>query len=118
MQAAHRGAAGKTLAQVDPQIDDLRGVALPVDEGRQRRREALALAARLDPRVALQEALAPLRQATVDLRIASQTTGRGDLCAPPSSGLATTPPLLLDVECESDPAAEQDSRTSSGAGAC
>jgi hypothetical protein len=87
MQAAHRGAAGKTLAQVDPQIDDLRGVALPVDESRQRRSEPLALAARLDPRVALQEALAPLGQAPIHLRIASQTTGRGDLCRAAFIGL-------------------------------
>jgi hypothetical protein len=69
VQPAHRGPAGQALAQVRAQRDGLRRVGLAVDEGRQHRREPLALLPRLDPRVALEEALAPLRQAAVDLRV-------------------------------------------------
>jgi hypothetical protein len=73
VQTAHRRAAGQALAQVHPQLQRPRTIGLAVDE---RRRQPLALPTRLDPRIALQEALAPLSQTAVDLRITSQTTGR------------------------------------------
>jgi hypothetical protein len=76
VQPAHRGPAAHALAQVRAQLDGLRGVGLAVDEGRQHGCQALTLTPGLDPRVALQEALAPLGEAAVDLRVPSQTAER------------------------------------------
>ena len=77
-QSAQRRAAGGAVAQMRPRLGELGGLGLAVDERREQRLPTPALLARLDPRVALEEAPPALGDAAVDLRV-GPSAALGDL---------------------------------------
>jgi hypothetical protein len=81
VQLADRRPACAAVAQVRPDLYQLVGRRLAVDDRRQQRQPALALVATLNARVARDERAPALGDATVDFRMTSQTTEGGDLCS-------------------------------------
>ena len=80
VQLAHRRPAGRAVAQVRAQRDDVRRRARALGQAQQRRRVAAALLAGLDPPEDVQEPPAPLRYRPVRLRV-------GPALAPPDLGV-------------------------------
>ena len=80
VQLAHRRPAGRAVAQVRAQRDDVRRRARALGQAQQRRRVAAALLAGLDPPEDVQEPPAPLRYRPVRLRV-------GPALPPPDLGV-------------------------------